>query len=249
MHMHDREAFVVHRVGYDCAQVSDLGGHMGRDVGHAQREVERKRVEGVFGLAERRGTGNFVKFGGGRTLSLGQAVHAVVHNDSGDVQVARRLRGYVFVANAEKVAVARDYDDIEVGASHLDAKRDGQRPAVNAVNAVGLISLKQMNHIAGAADAGYHNIVFHGQFGVHAALFDGGFQSAPHAEIAAAGAPFEIIFRVLDAHTGTLTFCSCSRRSLIRPTRSLTLKGKPVYCVIASALTPCERSTLANCPR
>ena len=182
-------------------------------------------------------------------MALGQAVHAVVHNDGGDVQVAGGLRRDMLVADAEEIAVPRDHDDVEVGAAHLDAERDGQRPAVYAVYAVGLLALKQMNHIAGAADARHDYIVFHGQFGFYAALFDGGLKRAAHAEIAAAGAPFEVVFGVLVAHAITLTFCSCSSRSLIRPTRSLTLNGSPVYWVIASALTPCERSTLANCPR
>ena len=159
------------------------------------------------------------------------------------------MRRDMLVADAEEVAVPRDHDDIEVGPPHLDAQRDGQRSAVYAVDAVGLLPLKQMNHIAGAADARHNHIVFHGQFGLYPSLFDGGLKRAPHAEIAAAGAPLEVVFGVLVAHAITLTFCSCSSRSLIRIARSLTLNGSPVYCVIASALTPCERNTLANCPR
>ena len=116
---------MVHSVVYDRAQILDLCGDMRGDVRNAKRHIEGERVQRVFGLAEWRRAGNLFQLGSGRALPLGQAVHAVVHNDGGDVQVARGLRRDMLVADAEEVAVPRDHDDIEVGPPHLDAERDG----------------------------------------------------------------------------------------------------------------------------
>ena len=95
-----------------------------------------------------------------------------------------------------------------------------------------------MHHVAGAADSRDYDVLLYGLLPLYDPLGDGLLQGAADAEVPAAGAPLEIVFRVLVAHTATPSFWVAAIRSEMRSTRSPTLKGRPVYWVIDSALTP-----------
>ena len=184
----------------------------------------------------------------GGALALGEAVDGVVHDDGANVQVSRGLGGDVLHADAEEVPVAGDDDHVQVGASHLHAHRDGEASAVDAVEAVGLVAFEEMDEVAGAADARDDHVVFDGYLIVGHAVRHGLFEGASHGEVAAAGAPLEVVFGVLGAHTVTIPFWMDLTLPPTRFTRSLTLKGRPVYWVMASAFTPWERRTEAHWP-
>ena len=52
-------------------------------------------------------------------MAFGEAVNAVVHDDGGNVQVALRLWGDMFGADAQVIPVASDDDDVQLGPRHL----------------------------------------------------------------------------------------------------------------------------------
>ena len=119
---------------------------------------------------------------------------------------------------------------------------------MNAVHSVGLIAFQQMDQVAGTTDACYHDVVFHGQTGLFQPVNHGEFQCPAHAEVTAAGTPFEIVFRVLLAHTATASVDRVLVISVICSTRVRALKGNPVYWVMDSALTPRPRRMVENWP-
>ena len=154
-------------------------------------------------------------------------------------------------ADAEEVAVACDDNDVEVLARHLHAEGEREGASVDAVEAVGLLALVQVDEVAGAADAGDDDVVAHRNLALDVPVAHGELESTPDAEVAAAGAPEEVVLGVLGRSCHAFTACGCpapARRALIRSPSSVGRNGKPVYCVMASALTPWERRTLANCP-
>ena len=166
-------------------------------------------------------------------MAFGEAVHAVVHNDRGDIQVPGRLRGNVLAADAEEVAVAGHHHHVQLRPGHFDAHGYGKGAPVDAVEAIGLLPLQQVNQVAAATDAGHDHIVFNGLTGFFQPVNHRELKGAAHPEISATGTPLEIVFRVLLAHTRATSFLAGDAMSLIRDTRSLTLKGKPVYWVMA----------------
>ena len=119
---------------------------------------------------------------------------------------------------------------------------------MKAVDAVGLRALQEVHHVAGAADSSDDHVLLYRLLSLDDPLGYGLLQGPANAEVAAAGAPLEIVFRVLVAHTATPSFRVAATRSEIRSTRSPTLKGSPVYCVIDSALTPLDRRYDENWP-
>ena len=87
----------------------------------------------------------------GRVLALGQAVDPVVEQDDLEIEVAADGVHQVVAADRQAVAVAGDDPDLQVGPHALQAGGDGRRPAVDAVDAVGVHVVRKP---AGAADAG-----------------------------------------------------------------------------------------------
>ena len=151
-------------------------------------------------------------------------------------------------ADAQEIAIAGHHHYVQLRASHLHAHGDGQGTTMNPVEPVRLLAFKQVNQVAGATDPGHHHVVFNGLAGLFQPVNHGQFQRPAHAEVAAAGAPFEIVFGIFLAHARTISLRWELFISAMRVTRSRTLKGRPVYWVIDSALTPWERRMLENCP-
>ena len=98
-------------------------------------------------------------------------------------------------ADGVAVAVAAYRKDGQVRVRQFHALGDGQGPAVDAVDAVGIEVARQA---AGAADAGDHDQLFRFQAEIGRRPFDGGL----HGEIAAARAPvwFDAVMKI---------FCRC----------------------------------------
>ena len=147
---------------------------------HAQRHGQRvERVEvgatrrGVAPGAERRRRGR---------LLLGQPVDVVVVQQQRHVHVVADRVDPVAGADAAAVAVAGIDEHVQVGASHLDALRDGQGAAVNAVEAIGLHVVREA---AGTADARHEHGLLRAQVFIPAQPLDGGQDGV----VAAAGAP------------------------------------------------------------
>ena len=153
----------------------------------------------------------------------------------------------MLAADAQEVTVTGHDNHVELGPGHLDAHGHGQRPAVDAVDAIGLFALEQVYEVSAAPDSGNHHVIFDGQAGLFQPVDHGKLQRAAHTEVPAPGAPFEVIFRVLLAHARASSMCS-AMISFTCVTRALTLKGKPVYCVIGVDATRWNRSMLAHCP-
>ena len=205
---------------------------------------------GDLGLTERSRVRDRLALRGRRCLALGQAVDAVVHDDGANVEVPARLGRNVLLTDAEEVAIACDDDDVELGRGHLDAQRNRECAAVNAVEAERLVSLEEVDEVPRTSNTGHDHIVGHGAFGHRVPVAHGELERAPHAEIAATGAPTEIVLGVLVAHALTAGARSpaLAIRSSMRSLNCLALNGRPVYCVIASAFTPILRSTIAIWP-
>ena len=203
--MNHRKARMLHPLVNQLGQLPGLPGKPGGDKGNSQSQVKLQRVGLGFDFAEGGGTGDFAQLGGGRTLPLGQPVHPVVHHHGADVKVAGRLRPDMLPADAQKIAVAGYHHHIQLRPGHLDPHRHRQGAPVDAVKAVGLLPLQKMHQVAGAADAGHHHIVLHRQAGLLEAVNHRELEGAAHAEIAAAGAPLEIVLRVFLAHTRTIS--------------------------------------------
>ena len=120
---------------------------------------------------------------------------------------------------------------------------------MDAVEAVGLFALEEVHEVAGAADARDDDVMAHGDFALDVPVAHGEFHSAADAEVPASGAPVEVVLGVLAAHA--FTACrrpASARRSLMRSHSSTGRKGRPVYWVMAWALTPSDRRMLANWP-
>jgi len=104
-------------------------------------------------------------------------------------------------ADAAAVPVAGVHEDVQVRAREPDALRDRQRPAVDAVKAVGF---HVMRKAARAADAGDEHGLLRAQFLVAAQALDRGEDGV----VAAAGAPpwnaalvfLEVVFLLVHPH-------------------------------------------------
>ena len=132
---------------------------------------------------------------GGRELALGEAVDLVVHHDVGEVDVAADRVGQVAAADREAVAVAAGHQHQQVGVGDLDALGDGQRAAVDAVEAVGRGVAGDAARAADARDEG--DLVGRPADGRQRAV-----ERLQHAEVPAAGAPdrLEVALEVLGLH-------------------------------------------------
>ncbi len=119
---------------------------------------------------------------GRRGLHLGQAVDLVVVQHHGHVHVVAHGMNPVGGADAAAVAVAGIDEDVEVGPRQLDALGDRQRPAVDAVETVGLHVVREA---ARAADAGHEHGLLRPQILVAAQPLHRGEDRV----VAAAGAP------------------------------------------------------------
>ena len=154
----------------------------------------------------------------------------------------------MFGADTQEVSVPGNHDHIQFWPGHFHSKRYGQRPAVYTMKAVGLGALQQVNQVARATDSRNHHVVLRRLTRFFQPVDHGHFQGPAHAKVSATGAPFEVVFRVLLAHARAISFWAVPTISFTWVTKYRTLKGRPVYWVIASAFTPMERRMLANCP-
>ncbi len=127
-----------------------VGGAPG-GVGGAGAHGQRGQVEGTVDAAVGGRGGEGAGGRGGRELAAGHAVDVVVEHDHGEVDVPAGGVDQVVAADGGAVAVAGDDDDGELGLGHLDARGEGDGPAMGGVQGV-------VVHIAGgpggAADTG-----------------------------------------------------------------------------------------------
>ena len=103
---------------------------------------------------------------------------------------------------------------------------------MDAVEAVGLIALIQVYEVAGAPDAGHDDVVVHRDLALDVPVAHGELDGASHAEVAASGAPEEVVLGVLGRSCHAFTACGCldsARRVRIRSLSSVGRNGKPVY--------------------
>ena len=121
-----------------------------------------------------------------RRLLLGQAVHPVVHDDVGHLDVLARGVVQVIAANGKRIAIAAEHEHMQVGAAQRNAAREGQCAAVDEMRAV---RLHEIGEAARAADArdGRDLLV------PYLALLDELEVKREHGEITAAGAPRRVI--------------------------------------------------------
>src|SRR5207245_5856468 len=119
---------------------------------------------------------------GGRGLSLGEAVDAVVEEEDLQIDVAPQGVDEMVAADGEPVPVAGYHEHRQLGPRHLEARRDGRSAAVDAVYPVGVHVVGKAARAADAADE--HDVLLrHVQLGHH--LLHGG----EDGEVGAAGAP------------------------------------------------------------
>ena len=123
---------------------------------------------------------------GGRGLLLRQAVHLVVHDDVGHLDVLARGVREVITADGEGIAVAAKHEHVQVRSAEGHAGREGQGAAMNVVNAV---RLHEIGKAAGAADAGDSRDLLVPD----RALFDEFEVKREHREVTATGAPGRVI--------------------------------------------------------
>jgi len=139
------------RIGDDVGGAVRIARECARDEIGSRGERDHQRMEDLQAGAAR---GKFripVGFGGGRRLALGHAVHMVVHDDVGQVDVAPASMQKVVAADGVAVAVAARHHDREVGPRQLQPARRGERAPVHAVKSVaGGVG----RDARGAADAG-----------------------------------------------------------------------------------------------
>ena len=113
-----------------------------RDGERPQRRVDRAIRRGLRALAE---------LGGRRILAFGEPIDLVVVQDDLEVDVAPQHVQDVVAANAECVAVARDYPHAQLRPRSLEPGSDRRRAAMDAVEPVRVHVIRQA---ARAADAG-----------------------------------------------------------------------------------------------
>jgi hypothetical protein len=104
----------------------------------ARADRQRERVERRVDAAHRARLRLLAELGRGRVLALGEAVDPVVEHHHVDVDVAPEQVNEVVAADGQRVAVAGDEPDAEVGARRLEAGRERGRAAVDGVKAVRL---------------------------------------------------------------------------------------------------------------
>ena len=147
-----------------------------------ERDRELARVERALGVAVVRRLRLVARRRRRRHLPLRQAVDLVVHQEIGQVEVSAGRVEEVIAADGEAVAVAADRHDVQLGAGDLDAGRERQGAAMDAVEAV-------RRDVAGearrAADAGDDDRLPR----LPLQLGHGAVEGGQGAEVAAARAP------------------------------------------------------------
>ena len=112
---------------------------------------------------------------------------------------------------------------------------------MDTVDAEWLRAFLQVHEVTGAADAGHHDRLLDGFTQPHGPVGQCELDAAHDTEVATAGAPLEIVLGIAFAHACANLWLVACTRALIRSASSRCLKGRPVYWVIDSALTPSPR--------
>ena len=121
-----------------------------RDERRFRSNGHRQWTERVVNTAQRRGLGFLAKLRSRRVLTFGQAVNAIVEQQHDHADVSSDGVEQMVAADAQTVAVTGDDPDLEIGVGAFGAGRDGQRPAMDAMESVGLQVIRES---AAAADA------------------------------------------------------------------------------------------------
>src|SRR5713226_2088026 len=149
--LEERGAVVVGGAPEHLLHVLDVPVHRARDERGAAAEREGERVHRPVGRAHRRGLRHLAELARRRVLALRETVDPVVEEQDRQVHVAAQHVQHVVAADREPVAVARHHEHLEVRPREAQARRDGRRPAVDRVEAVGVHVVREP---ARAADPG-----------------------------------------------------------------------------------------------
>src|SRR3954452_3665883 len=114
---------------------------------------ERDRIDRRVHGAGRRRLGDLADLRRGGVLALGQPVDAVVEHQQLEVDVAPQDVDQVVAADRHEVAVAAHHPHRQVGTGGREAGRDGRRPPVDRVHAVGVEVVGEPGRAADAGDA------------------------------------------------------------------------------------------------
>src|SRR4029450_8672062 len=97
-------------------------------------------------------------------LPLGEAVDLVVEEQDAEVDVAPQRVDQVVAADRQRVAVAGDHPDREIGARDPQPGRNGRRPAMDGGEAVGVDVVWEAARAADARDE-HEVLAWHAQLG------------------------------------------------------------------------------------
>ena len=131
-------------------------------------------------------------------------------------------------SDTKEVAVARYHHDVQCRLGHLDTQRDGERSSVDTMDTVWLVSFQKVDQVSRAAYTGHDHVIFHWLAGFLFTTDHGKFHCPSYSEIAATGAPFEIVFGVLFTHTFTASFRRALVISVVFSTHLRALNGHAV---------------------
>ena len=148
--LHERRPLVRGGAPQHVRQPRLVGVERPRDERRFGAEGERKRVERVVDRAHRRRARHLPLFRRRRVLALGEPVDLVVEHQDLDVHVAPERVDQVVAADRERVAVAADHPDGQIGPGDGEAGRDRGRAAVDRVHPVRLHVVREPS---GAPDA------------------------------------------------------------------------------------------------
>ena len=95
---------------------------------------------------------------------------------------------------------------------------------MQAMNAEGLVALQQVDEVAGTSNSGNDNGLLDRLLGLDEPSRHCLLQRTANAEVAASGAPLEIIFGILVCHTATPSFLPTPIRSSIRRVQARNTK-------------------------
>ena len=130
--------------------------------------------------------GHLADLGGGGVLALGEAVDPVVEQQDRQVHVAAQRVDQVVAADRERVPVAGDHPDVQVGAADGHPGGDGGGPPVDRVHPV---AVHVVGEPRGAADAGDDD----GVLPLHAQRRHHALERRQDGVVAAAGAPAHLL--------------------------------------------------------
>ena len=155
-----RGALVGCRPPQRLGQVVDIDVNSTGDKGRLSADGERQGPQRIVDGTQRTRLGARAGARGWRVLALGQAVNLVVEEDDLEIDVAANGVDQVIAADGQPVAIAGDNPDLEVGAASFQARGEGRRAPVNAVEAV---SVHVVRKPARAADARNEHHLFAGK--------------------------------------------------------------------------------------